>query len=69
MCVENAYTLCVSKLRDLREVLTHSLVFKTKGILEQSFSTSLLQSDLELVITALALKGKTIQAFSLANYE
>jgi len=35
---------CVSKFRDLKEVVSHSLVFETKGILEQPFSTWLLQS-------------------------
>ena len=36
--------LCVVDLMELYEALTHSLVFKTKGFLEQPFSTSLLQS-------------------------
>ena len=35
---------CVVDLIQLEESLTHSLVFKTKGILEQLFSTWLLQS-------------------------
>jgi len=35
---------CVVDLMKLNELLTHSLVLKTKGILEQSFSTLLLQS-------------------------
>ena len=35
---------CVVDLMKLYEALTHSLVFKTKGFLEQPFSTSLLQS-------------------------
>ena len=37
---------CVVDLMQLVELLTHSLVFKTKGILEQPFSTWLLQSIL-----------------------
>jgi hypothetical protein len=37
---------CVVDLMKLEEPLTHSLVLKTKGILEQPFSTSLLQSVL-----------------------
>ena len=37
---------CVVDLIELEELLTHSLVLKTKGILEQPFSTSLLQSVL-----------------------
>ena len=35
---------CVVDLMQLEELLTHSLVFKTKEILEQPCSTSLLQS-------------------------
>jgi hypothetical protein len=35
---------CVVDLMKLNELLNQSLVFKTKGILEQPFSTSLLQS-------------------------
>jgi len=35
---------CVVDLMESEELLIHSLVFKTKGILEQPFSTSLLQS-------------------------
>ena len=34
---------CVVDLMESEELLTHSLVLKTKGILEQPFSTSLLQ--------------------------
>jgi len=37
---------CVVDLIQLEELLFHSLVLKTKGILEQPFSTSLLQSIL-----------------------
>jgi hypothetical protein len=37
---------CVVDLMKLEELLTHSLVFKTTGILEQPFSTSLFQSYL-----------------------
>jgi len=37
---------CVVDLIELEELLTHSLVLKTKGILEQPFSTWLLQSIL-----------------------
>jgi len=35
---------CVVDLISLEEVLTHSLVLKTTGMLVQPFSTSLLQS-------------------------
>ena len=35
---------CVMGLVELEELLTHSLVLKTKGILEQPFRTWLLQS-------------------------
>ena len=35
---------CVVDLMQLEELLTHSLVFKTKEILEQPFSTWLLRS-------------------------
>ena len=35
---------CVSKFVDLKEVVSRSLVFKTKGFLEQPSNTSLLQS-------------------------
>jgi hypothetical protein len=37
-------SICVTGLTRSQEVIPHSLVFKTKGILEQPFSTSLLQS-------------------------
>ena len=36
---------CVSKFMDLKEVASHSLVFKTTGFLEQPSNTSLLQSS------------------------
>ena len=40
---------CVVDLMKLEELLTHSLVLKTKGILEQPFSTSLLQTALGVI--------------------
>jgi hypothetical protein len=39
-------SICVTKLTRSQQILTHSLVLKTTGILEQPFSTSLLQSVL-----------------------
>ena len=37
-------SICVTRLTRSQEAITHSLVFKTKGYLEQPFHTSLLQS-------------------------
>ena len=37
-------SICVTDLTRQEETLAHSLVFKTKGILEQPSSTSLLQN-------------------------
>jgi hypothetical protein len=36
-------SICVTRLTGSQQTPSHSLVFKTKGILEQPFSTSLLQ--------------------------
>jgi hypothetical protein len=36
--------ICVTRLTRSQQTPSHSLVFETKGILEQPFSTSLLQS-------------------------
>jgi hypothetical protein len=41
---------CVVDLIELEQLLAHSLVFKTKGILEQWFSTSLLQLQTHMFI-------------------
>jgi hypothetical protein len=38
-------SICVIRLTRSQQTPLHSLIFKTKGILEQPFSTSLLQSD------------------------
>ena len=38
-------SICVTRLTRFQQILARSLVFKTKGILEQPSSTSLLQSD------------------------
>jgi hypothetical protein len=40
-------SICVTRLTRSQETLAHSLVLKTTGILEQPFSTSLLQSIFE----------------------
>jgi len=37
-------SFCVTRLTRSQEVIPHSLVFKTKGFLEQPSNTSLLQS-------------------------
>ena len=37
-------SICVTRLIRSEQILSHSLVFKTKGFLEQPSSTSLLQS-------------------------
>ena len=49
-CVE----FCVVDLMQLLELLTDSLVLKTKGILEHPFSTSLFQSGFRLVSVTLS---------------
>jgi len=38
-------SICVTRLLRSQQTLSHSLVLKTTGFLEQPFSTSLLQSD------------------------
>ena len=38
-------SICVTNLTPSNELLARSLVFKTKGFLEQPFNTSLLQSS------------------------
>jgi len=38
-------SICVTRLLRSQQTPSHSLVYKTKGILEQPSSTSLLQSD------------------------
>ena len=40
-------SICVTRLIRSKEVMPHSLVFETKGILEQPSNTSLLQSTFE----------------------
>jgi hypothetical protein len=42
--VYRCVSICVTRLTRSKEVIPHSLVFKTAGILEQPSSTSLLQS-------------------------
>jgi hypothetical protein len=37
-------SICVTKLTRSQQILSHSLVLKTTGFLEQPFSTSLLQT-------------------------
>jgi hypothetical protein len=39
-------SICVTRLTRSQEMLAHSLVFKTTGILEQPSNTSLLQTAL-----------------------
>jgi hypothetical protein len=43
-------SICVTRLIRSQQALSHSLVFKTKGILEQRFSTSLLQLQTHMFI-------------------
>ena len=38
-------SICVTRFTRSQQTLSHSLVLKTTGFLEQPFSTSLLQSD------------------------
>jgi hypothetical protein len=38
-------SICVTRLTRSQQIPSHSLVLKTTGILEQPFSTSLLQND------------------------
>ena len=40
-------SFCVTRLTRSQEVIPHSLVFKTKDILEQPSNTSLLQSSFD----------------------
>jgi hypothetical protein len=40
-------SICVTRLTRSQEVIPHSLVFKTKDILEQPSNTSLLQSSFD----------------------
>ena len=42
--VYRCVSICATRLTRSQQTLAHSLVFKTKGILEQPFRTSLLQS-------------------------
>jgi hypothetical protein len=42
-------SICVTRLTRSQQTPSHSLVFKTKGILEQPFSTSLLQMHFYLL--------------------
>ena len=42
--VYRCVSICVTDLTRQEETLAHSLVFKTKGILEQPSNTSLLQN-------------------------
>jgi hypothetical protein len=42
-------SICVTRLLRSQQTLSHSLVLKTKGFLEQPSSTSLLQSSYKLM--------------------
>ena len=42
-------SICVTRLTRSQQTLSHFLFLKTKGILEQPFSTSLLQSDFGMI--------------------
>jgi len=42
--VYRCVSICVTRLTRSQEVIPHSLVFETKGFLEQQFRTWLLQS-------------------------
>jgi hypothetical protein len=52
--VYRCVSFCVTDLTREEETLAHSLVFKTKGISEQSSSTSLLQSTFWCVCVTLS---------------
>jgi len=43
-------SICVTRATRSQQALSHSLAFKTKGILEQRFSTSLLQLQTHMFI-------------------
>ena len=43
--VYRCVSICVTRLTRSQQILARSLVLKTKGILEQPFSTSLLQGS------------------------
>ena len=43
-------SICVTRLIRSQQTLSHSLVFKTKGILEQPSNTSLLQTALYFLL-------------------
>jgi hypothetical protein len=47
--VYRCVSICVTNLNRAEETLAQSLVFKTKGILEQPSNTSLLQSTFGMI--------------------
>ena len=51
--VYRCVSFCVTRLIRSQEAMHHSLVFETKGILEQPSNTSLLQRVLLLALRAL----------------
>jgi hypothetical protein len=55
--VYRCVSFCVSRSTRSQQILSHSLVFKTTGFLEQSSNTSLMQIFFDLHITKNAISN------------